>query len=370
MNLTTIALSAVFAIVPCNLALAQGSDTCATAQPVAGPGPHGVGLAGATPGPPSAAGCPTHDTDVWFSWTAPSTGQFAFRLCGTSVVGWTASVLDGCGGNALECRNYNCQYDDDRLLFQAVAGADYIFRVSSVVSWASGTFYVEPFTPAANDECASPEALDTFGSFPFDLNLATGGSDLGTQCFHAVNDLWFEWTAPLSTLATFSCVEPGIYLGLYSACGGVELECNTYNVLQGDSHLRFQTVAGASYLIRVGSTGTSNRASAMLDITPGTPRVYGGNGHAYTLVPDQLTWEGANAAAMQQTHLGVQGHLATVSNAAENDFLTTFQAAGSWFGLYQDTTDPGFFEPSGGWKWVTGEPLNYTQWAQPHEPNN
>ena len=35
----------------------------------------------------------------------------------------------------------------------------------------------------------------------------------------------------------------------------------------------------------------------------------------------------------------------------------------AWIGLYQNTSSPTFSEPSGGWEWVTGEPLIFTNWG-------
>ncbi|WP_170474141.1 caspase family protein [Ruegeria arenilitoris] len=74
------------------------------------------------------------------------------------------------------------------------------------------------------------------------------------------------------------------------------------------------------------------------------------------------------------------GHLATIGNARENQFIynlikndkryfrkgSSGNIQGPAFGLYQL---PGSNEPSGGWVWITGEPLTYTRWSK-GEPNN
>jgi hypothetical protein len=87
-------------------------------------------------------------------------------------------------------------------------------------------------------------------------------------------------------------------------------------------------------------------------------------------------WQEANEIAQR-----VGGHLATISNQKENDFIYELfasdirfinenpndgQKIGPWIGLYQN---PNSAEPRGGWTWVTGERLNYSRWAE-GQPNN
>lgn len=89
---------------------------------------------------------------------------------------------------------------------------------------------------------------------------------------------------------------------------------------------------------------------------------------------DSLTWLQARDAAASMTLLGSVGHLATVTSAAENDFLgqhlasflfdnSNAQTGNSyaWIGLFAPTDTSAF-------QWVTGESVSYTNWA-PTEPN-
>jgi hypothetical protein len=105
----------------------------------------------------------------------------------------------------------------------------------------------------------------------------------------------------------------------------------------------------------------------------------GGNGDWYELVmPDSpqysYTWTQARAAADSMTWDGLQGYLATVTSPEESQFLSDNfsgqlvdlhgpgdQSKYAWIGLFAQT-------PTSGFQWVTGEPLNYTDWA-PGEPN-
>jgi hypothetical protein len=69
-------------------------------------------------------------------------------------------------------------------------------------------------------------------------------------------------------------------------------------------------------------------------------------------------------------HEGRVGHLATVTSAAENLFLTnTFDNSlihYTWLGGYQP---PGSIESAGGWSWVTGEAFSFSNWFRGSEPN-
>ena len=100
------------------------------------------------------------------------------------------------------------------------------------------------------------------------------------------------------------------------------------------------------------------------------PIVYPANGHYYDVIDGALTWDAANAAATSSSFLGTFGHLATITDAAENLFLTnTFGAVAldlHWLGGFQPV---GSSEPDGGWSWVTGEPFAFNNWAA-GEPNN
>jgi hypothetical protein len=84
------------------------------------------------------------------------------------------------------------------------------------------------------------------------------------------------------------------------------------------------------------------------------------NGHQYFLT-DVLSWQEAQAVAGANG-----GNLVTINDAAENTWLVnTFinsQVDFFWIGI-NDVTVEGKFE------WMSGEPVNYTNWAL-GEPNN
>jgi len=95
------------------------------------------------------------------------------------------------------------------------------------------------------------------------------------------------------------------------------------------------------------------------------PESEGGNGHWYAYVQSASPscWETDREMAED-----MGGYLATITNEAENNFLGQLAqpfyplSAAANIGGYQDLEDPDYSEPGGAWKWVTGEPFEYTNW--------
>jgi uncharacterized protein (TIGR02145 family) len=82
-------------------------------------------------------------------------------------------------------------------------------------------------------------------------------------------------------------------------------------------------------------------------------------------------WQGENKNWQNSEALcqSVGGHLMCIETAEENEAVvvpiaSTINFWDVWLGLYQDTNDPGYYEPVGAWKWISGEPLVYTNWGQ------
>jgi hypothetical protein len=94
----------------------------------------------------------------------------------------------------------------------------------------------------------------------------------------------------------------------------------------------------------------------------------GGNNHWYALLPTMMSWDEANAVAGSFRRDGHDGHLATVTGQAENDFVLNNVIP---FAVIDEAV---FFTPEywlGGigyesFTWVTGEPFEYTNWAEGH----
>jgi len=110
----------------------------------------------------------------------------------------------------------------------------------------------------------------------------------------------------------------------------------------------------------------ASSASAQVTLNPG-------NGHHYEAVVGEIDWQSAKLAAEASTFMGVQGHLATITDAAENDFIYGMLPGAPlieyWLGGFHDTSAANYLEPDQGWAWVTGEPWSFEMWGA-GEPND
>ncbi|MEX2142607.1 MAG: Ig-like domain-containing protein [Pirellulales bacterium] len=96
------------------------------------------------------------------------------------------------------------------------------------------------------------------------------------------------------------------------------------------------------------------------------PQRWSVNGHYYALISSSLPAVQAITAAQSLRHLGSPGHLVTIANAAERDFLTgTFGVALGNPSVLIGLSDAA---QEGVWRWVTGEAATFTSWNG-GEPN-
>jgi hypothetical protein len=81
------------------------------------------------------------------------------------------------------------------------------------------------------------------------------------------------------------------------------------------------------------------------------------------------TWTSADTAALGLSYLGLPGHLATLTSAAEDTAIAVNWTGGEYYvGGYQ--APPTETNAAAGWTWVHGEgPFGYTNWLS-GEPND
>lgn len=87
------------------------------------------------------------------------------------------------------------------------------------------------------------------------------------------------------------------------------------------------------------------------------------NGNYYQFVEaKRISWKNAKLEAEKMEYKGLKGHLATIKSKYELDLFNSLTTKTVWLGATDE-------EKEGTWKWITGEPFEYTNWC-PGEPNN
>ncbi len=230
------------------------------------------------------------------------------------------------------------------------------------------------------DLCANAQPVAGLGVFNFDNSAASTDGLPDPLCLEFGDDtvqldVWFTWMAPTSgTFVVDTCGQTTVdtKIGIYDgSCAGTVLACND-DTCNFQSEVSWQGVAGQVYLIRVGcypinpvgGTGT-------FTISEDAPVLNPVNGSYYQIIDAPgITWAQAMLDASNMTYQGLTGHLATITDQQENDFIFNIgDAHYRYIGGFQNLASPSYVEPTGGWEWITGEPFTYTNWW-PGEPND
>jgi hypothetical protein len=101
-----------------------------------------------------------------------------------------------------------------------------------------------------------------------------------------------------------------------------------------------------------------------------------GNIHYYEFVSSdqKYSWYDARDYSFNSEYIGLYGYLATINSSEEQNFIEeklsiidpSYSSYSFWLGGYQDHNDPNYSEPGGGWKWITGESWDYSNWVPGH----
>ena len=152
-------------------------------------------------------------------------------------------------------------------------------------------------------------------------------------------------------------------------CAGLIIACND-DACGLISEVIFSAVAGQTYDIRVGNFAGGGASFGSFTVIPDLPAQNPSNGHFYRVVTANLSWIDARTEAETTLFQGTPGHLVTIADQAELDWiLNNLTPQRPWIGLFHNTNSPNYSEPGGGWEWVTGEPATFLNWF-PGEPNN
>jgi hypothetical protein len=288
------------------------NDDCASALPISGAGPHSYDTTNATTGTAgqSYVRCAIFNTsaiaqDVWFRWTATSTGWVAVNTCVGGQHDMKMAVYQGGGcptGEPLVCDDDGCGTigANARAPFMATAGQQYLIQIGSYPVGGGagpGFFTIDPFTPAVGDECSAPIVISGLGPHVWDTTNGTTGFQNQAETLCAIGgdpmityDLWYRWTSNCTGQLTATMCNQTAYdakIGVYAAstcpAEGSVLACDDdgCGVGGGPAIITFSAVAGQTYLFQVGMwPGETPGAGTFTIQTPcpppvGTPICFG-----------------------------------------------------------------------------------------------
>ena len=98
----------------------------------------------------------------------------------------------------------------------------------------------------------------------------------------------------------------------------------------------------------------------------------GGNDHWYALTDGAWDLDASDFNDAEAEAQSYGAHLVTIDSAAENQWVSStlgLTPKSILIGFYQDVGDPGYSDPGGGWKWISGDLVTYTNWKS-GEPND
>ena len=149
------------------------------------------------------------------------------------------------------------------------------------------------------------------------------------------------------------------------------MACNDDACGPSQSRLSFAALQGQTYLLRIGTYGGTAGGVGTFVVQPPNIVQNPANGHFYSLTPG---YTGPVFPRVLNLGVGsIKDSAATwrpfPAKPKRIGCAPPSPRIGFWFGRVQDIQDPGYSEPGGGWTWMTGEPVTYTQW-NPGQPDN
>ncbi len=302
MKLTSI-LTATCCVLFTSAAMAQGNDDCANATPLSGDGVFAVDNTIGT-GLDADPGCGNLGADVWYGWTATTTGTVNMNMCdGTTTYDSALALWDGsgCPTSLITCNDDSCGLQSG-LIASVVAGNAYMVQVGGY-NGATGTGNLTITTQppgGGNDDCANATAISGPGIYNFDNSAATmdGAPDIlcdeyGTQDIDL--DVWFAYTAASTATVTVETCTSSLTVDTKIAaydgtCGGAILDCND-DTCGLQSMITFAATAGNVYILRVGSFTGAGGGADTFAVTEGGGG--GGSGNDDCANAEDITGQGS-----------------------------------------------------------------------------
>ena len=330
------------------VAAPPANDDCAgafaaTVAPAGACGSFPVSTAGALQSTPNPSCTSTsNNDDVWFRFTATSTGlQVSFSnlvaVTGTATqVGY--AIYDACGGTQLACIFGFGSAGTGAptivgLTSPLTVGSDYILRTWTGGSANSGTydFCLEAYTPPAppaNDECTGAFAVTVDGATVSGTTVSATLSSQADVCSGTFDDdVWFSFVANGPTVSLTTTTVSGTSDRAYEVLSGT---CASLTSLQCSDPENFNITgltAGQTYFIRVASFSatTTVRSEFTLTLTsPPAPPANDDCSGAVTITVDGAPISSSTAGA---TNSGIAG-ACSFSGSFDDDVWYRFTATG------------------------------------------
>lgn len=265
------------------------NDDCSNALDVAEGVTEGTTVGATTSGPNSPLSCssgngPQVNNDVWYRWTAPGNGFLTLGVCGapfdSRITVWNGAACPSAGSAVVGCSDDDCG-DDAIINTLVLQGQQMLIQVGSPEADAVGPFsldlqFSEITNPPANDACADALVVAE-GTVTFDNLDATesGVSDplscSSTSGPEVFSDVWFDWTAPCTGIATIeTCgTDFNSRLSIFNAScpsGGTSPLACAAEGCGDDASLSTLVFEGQRVLIRVGSPEDGEQGNGSLSI--------------------------------------------------------------------------------------------------------
>lgn len=253
----------------------QPNDTCAGATAV-GMGETAFDSTTATDGTGTNT---VHD--LWFRFTAPSTGVVRFDTCATAgFAGSRLRLYNTCAGSPLLPDNTSCPSGgaQSAVTLMMNAGAIVLIQVGgeSPLSYGPGTLTISgPVQLPPNDACEAAQTVG-IGSTSLDTTHATSSGIQGV-----FKDLWYRFTPDTAGVFPIDVctaqVTPGLTMRVYSICGGHTsalrtpdsmLTCNSPNTGSGGA---YYLPGGVPVVIQIGGSSSAAFGPGTLTIGHPTP---------------------------------------------------------------------------------------------------
>ena len=238
--------------------------------------------------------------NIWYCYTALSTGNVTVSLCGSEFDTMLA-IYNGCNNfpilaNLIDCNDDFCGRQS-QITFAATAGNKYLIEVGGfdtesrtgpgVLSISSDS---SPPGGLLNDDCINAIPIGNVTNLAFSTEDAQ--FDGPGHCMTSQN-IWYCYTAPGTGAITVSLCgsEYDTKLAVYNGCGcnplpGNLIGCND-DFCSRQSELTFNAISGNKYLIEIGGWTDADHGAGILNISSQgtTPPPSGSNNNCQNAKP-------------------------------------------------------------------------------------